>query len=173
MLLRVAAVVQLSVTVALLQLCAVPATAGTANALSRYRVLMNQQWPSCCIRPKPGCVGPPTPPNRTVTNLPDFKKWGIETNPGLVFNGPVVATLYSFGQIPRFAGMGPGGACSDGDWNCTNATAIYGGLPQLTNLSAHLTRLRKDIEYSFPDPNWSGIAAGAAAVRAGTKYCRS
>lgn len=137
------------------------ASSAVSSSLSRYRVVSNQQWPSCCIRPKPGCVGPPTLPNQSIVNLPDFAKWHIEPNPGLTFNGPVVATLYSFGRIPRYTGMGPGGACHDGDWNCTNATAVFGGLPQLANLTAHLQQLRKDIEYSFPDPDWNGLAAGA------------
>ena len=134
-----------------------------SNARSRYKVFDNQQWPSCCIRPTPGCVGPPTPPSTTMTGLPDFQRWGIATNPGLAFDGSTITTVYSFGLLPFYSGMGPGGACSDGDWNCSKATAHFGGLPQLTNLSAHLEKLRADIESTFPgnpflDPNWSGIA---------------
>ena len=49
-------------------------------------------------------------------------------------------------------------ACSDGDWNCSKATAINGGIPQLANMSAHLAQLRLDIESDFPDPMWDGIA---------------
>jgi hypothetical protein len=131
----------------------------TDSRPSRYQVFSNQQWPSCCIRPTTGCVGPPTPTNVTLANmsLPDFKSWRIQTNPGLSFDGSVIATLYSF-DIPRYSGMGPGGACSDGDWNCTNATAINGGIPQLVNMSAHLVQLRLDIESYFPNPLWDGIA---------------
>lgn len=83
----------------------------TSATPSRYQVFSNQQWPSCCIRPTAGCVGPPTPTNLTLANLslPDFKKWRIRTNPGLTFDGSVVATLYSFGLIPSYKGMGPGG----------------------------------------------------------------
>jgi hypothetical protein len=83
----------------------------TSARPSRYQVFSNQQWPSCCIRPTAGCVGPPTPTNLTLANLslPDFKKWRIRTNPGLTFDGSVVATLYGFGLIPSYEGMGPGG----------------------------------------------------------------
>ena len=130
-----------------------------SKQLLRYRVLSNQEWPSCCVRPTPGCVGTPTPKNYTLSNLPDFTKWRIETNPGLAFDGKVVSTFYGFGLIPGFSGMGPGGLCADGDWNCTNATAINGGLPQLANLTAHLTLVQQDIEATYPDPNWDGIAA--------------
>ena len=47
------------------------------------------------------------------------------------------------------------------DWNCTapsNCTAQFGGLPQLTNLTAHLAQLTVDIEAILPDPNWAGVA---------------
>eukprot|EP01043_Picozoa_sp_COSAG02_P057687 COSAG02_NODE_7047_length_3212_cov_1.654674_1_plen_131_part_00 len=47
------------------------------------------------------------------------------------------------------------------DWNCTspsNCTANFGGLPQLTNLTAHLEQLVTDIEAVLPDPNWTGVA---------------
>lgn len=101
-----------------------------------------------------------TPTNLTLANLslPDFKRWRIQTNPGLAFDGPVISTLYGFGLVPSYSGMGPGGACSDGDWNCSNATAINGGIPQLANMSAHLAQLRLDIESAFPNPMWDGIA---------------
>jgi hypothetical protein len=47
------------------------------------------------------------------------------------------------------------------DWNCTepsNCTAVYGGLPQLANLTAHLEQLKTDIEAILPDPDWKGVA---------------
>eukprot|EP00665_Eupelagonemidae_sp_cell47_P000655 gene655-438_t len=110
---------------------------------SRYTALWNSPWPSNC-----GAGGV----------QPRWSQWNISTNKNASFLGSVVATIYEAGNFPMFSGMGPGGACADGDWNCTNASAVFGGLPQLTNLSAHLAKLQLDIEEILPDPSWSGVA---------------
>ena len=112
---------------------------------SRYEVMLNTEWPTGCVKHL----------KRPQTDLPDFDHWKIRTNPGDAFSGPVVATLVGAGKFPSFSGM------HAGDWNCTktNCTAYYGGLPQLTNLSAHLEQLEHDLTASIPDPHWSGVAA--------------
>jgi hyaluronoglucosaminidase len=110
----------------------------------RYVALWNSPWPHSCK----------TPPS----TLPDWERWRIRTNANATFLGQTIATIYSAGHLPRFAGMGPGGRCGDGDWNCTSATSVYGGLPQLVNLTSHLAQLEQDVERDLPDPNWSGVA---------------
>ena len=110
----------------------------------RYVNLWNAPWPH-------DCASPPK-------NLPDFSSFRISTNANASFLGDVAACVYTAGLYPMYTGMGPGGACADGDWNCTKATATNGGLPQLANLSAHLAQLEKDIVRQLPDPEWSGVA---------------
>lgn len=64
------------------------------------------------------------------------------------------------GNFPHFTGMQATGTAGQ-NWNCTvpdNCTAVYGGLPQLTNLTAHLAQLQTDIETILPDKDWSGVA---------------
>ena len=109
----------------------------------RYRALWNSPWPTEC---KAGGVPP------------RWSDYNISTNRNASFMGQTVATIYKAGNYPAFRGMGPGGACADGDWNCTNATSVFGGLPQLTNLTAHLEQLALDIVAILPDPAWSGVA---------------
>ena len=110
-----------------------------------YSVLWNSPWPLECAVPPPA--------------LPDWARYNISTNAKAAFNGATIATLYEdTGLFPTFTGMGPGGACADGDWNCTKATALNGGLPQLVNMSAHLAKVADDIERWLPDPHWSGVA---------------
>jgi hypothetical protein len=105
------------------------------------------------------CVTPLLPQEnlkRPQTGLPDFDHWKIAANPGDAFLGPVVATIYKAGTFPHFTGMRPS------DWNCTspsNCTAVYGGLPQLANLTAHLEQLEVDIKTILPDSDWSGVAS--------------
>ena len=112
--------------------------------MSRFTALWNSPWPSDCK------VAPP--------QLPDFERWRINTNAGNKFNGDAITTFYSAGHFPVFEGMGPGGLCADGDWNCTKATSKFGGLPQLVNMTSHLDQLKLDIEAALPDANWSGVA---------------
>jgi len=110
---------------------------------SRYEALWNSPWPSSCS---------------SGGTQPDWGSFNISTNQNASFLGETVATIYSAGNYPMFSGMGPGGLCANGDWNCTNATFTYGGLPQLTNLTAHLEKLQIDVEKYLPDEMWSGVA---------------
>ena len=113
-----------------------------AVATRRYQVLMDSPWPTQCeVNLK-----------RPQTGLPDWSEFSMQANPNNSFLGPIVSTIYKAGKYPIFSGMGPG------NWNATNATSKNGGLPQLVNLSAHLTQLRLDIETILPDPNSSGVA---------------
>ena len=111
----------------------------------RYVAFLNEDWPAACTQQPPW--------------LPDFDSFHISTNAQNKFLGSTIATIYRAGNLPYFSGAGPGGACADGDWNCTQVTAHYGGLPQLTNVTAHLERLQLDIERLLPDPLWSGVAS--------------
>ena len=111
----------------------------------RYSALWNSPWPQAC--------------SKVPAPLPDWDQWRITTNKGGVWNGNAVTLFYTLGLMPRFTGMGPGGACTDGDWNCTAATAVNGGLPQLANMSAHLKALQSDVERALPDKNASGVFA--------------
>lgn len=54
----------------------------------------------------------------------------------------VVLYEHQYGLYPRFY-MG---------------AAEHGGIPQNTNMPAHLAKLRSDLDYYIPDPNWSGYA---------------
>ncbi len=54
----------------------------------------------------------------------------------------VVLYEHQFGLYPRFYG----------------GRAEHGGIPQNTDMTAHLNKVRADIEYFIPDPNWSGYA---------------
>ena len=110
---------------------------------SRYTALWNSPYPASCA---------------TGGTQPDWNKFNISTNANASFLGATIATLYKAGNLPTFSGMGPKGNCIDGDWNCTNVTSKYGGLPQLTNLSEHLIQLTLDIERQIPDANWNGVA---------------
>ena len=116
-------------------------SSATAN---RYVALWNSPWPLACETPPP--------------KLPEWSRWRIKTNANASFNGDAISTIYKAGLFPTFTGQGPGGACGSGDWNCTAATAINGGLPQLVNMTAHLAALQHDIELLLPDPQWSGVA---------------
>ena len=80
----------------------------------RYVSFWNSPWPNSCSVPP--------------TDLPDWPRWRISTNANLSFLGETIATIYTAGRFPMFTGMGPGGECSDGDWNCTAATPVYGGI---------------------------------------------
>ena len=113
------------------------------NQYGRYVAFWNSPWPT-------GCTSPPE-------SLPDWKRWRIQINDNASFLGEKIATIYTAGRFPMYKGIGPGGACADGDWNCTNATAVYGGLPQLANLTHHLAVLQQDIEKDIPDPDASGV----------------
>ena len=110
---------------------------------SRYTALWNSPWPADC---QAGGVPP------------RWSDYNISTNRNSSFMGQTVATIYKAGNYPMFRGMGPGGACADGDWNCTAATSVFGGLPQLANLTSHLEQLAHDIAAILPDPAWSGVA---------------
>ena len=108
----------------------------------RYEVFMNEPWPTgCAVNLKRPQVG-----------LPDWKSFGILANPGNAFSGPVIATVYRCGNFPTFKGMSPG------NWNASNATAGYGGLPQLMDLDKHLAQVQKDITALIPDPESAGVA---------------
>ena len=108
----------------------------------RYEVFMNERWPASC----------PVNLKRPQVGLPDWKSFGILANPGSAFCGPVIATIYKCGTFPHFTGM------SAGNWNASNATAVYGGLPQLLDLGAHLAQVQKDIVALIPDKDSSGVA---------------
>ena len=110
---------------------------------SRYTALWNSPWPADC---QAGGVPP------------RWSDYNISTNRNSSFRGQTVATIYKAGNYPMFRGMGPGGACADGDWNCTAATSVFGGLPQLANLTSHLEQLALDVAAILPDPAWSGVA---------------
>jgi hyaluronoglucosaminidase len=110
---------------------------------SRYTALWNSPYPASCA---------------SGGQQPSWSSFNISTNANASFLGNTIATLYEAGNYPMFEGMGPGGSCSDGDWNCTNSTSVFGGLPQLTNLTEHLAKLRVDVEKFLPDANWSGVA---------------
>jgi hypothetical protein len=84
--------------------------------------------------------------------LPDWKSFGILANPGNAFSGPVIATIYKCGTFPTFRDMSPG------NWNASNATAVYGGLPQLMDLGQHLAQVQTDIKALLPDPDSAGVA---------------
>eukprot|EP01048_Picozoa_sp_COSAG05_P029684 COSAG05_NODE_9898_length_595_cov_0.685484_1_plen_157_part_01 len=112
------------------------------KARGRYEVFMNEPWPTGC----PGYL------KRPQVGLPDWTSFGILANPGNAFSGPVVATIYKCGTFPHFTGMAPG------NWNASNATAVYGGLPQLMDLEQHLAQVKTDITALIPDPDSAGVA---------------
>ena len=110
---------------------------------SRFTALWNSPYPASCA---------------SGGTQPDWNQFNISTNANASFLGATIATLYKAGNFPTYAGQGPNGNCIDGDWNCTNVTSKYGGLPQLTNLSAHLIQLTLDIERQIPKADWNGVA---------------
>ena len=120
-----------------------PATTSTATTKrGRYEVFMNEPWPQGC----------PQNLKRPQVGLPEWKSFNILANPGSVFNGPVISTIYKCGTFPHFTGM------TAADWNASNATAVYGGLPQLMDLEKHLAQVQTDVEALLPDKDSSGVA---------------
>ena len=65
----------------------------------------------------------------------------------------MIATIYKCGNFPTFSGMAPG------NWNATNATAHFGGLPQTMDLEKHLAQVQLDVEGLLPDPQSEGVAS--------------
>lgn len=114
-------------------------------ASRRYTALWNAHWPVGCD---------PSPPWKP--NLTHFR---ISTNPNSSFNGAHVLSVYDAGNLPYFSGTGGSCKATPGDWNCTSAVAHFGGLPQTTNITAHLEKLEEDIIRQIPDPMFNGVAA--------------
>ena len=104
-----------------------------SDDVSGYRLLWNAPWPTQCA--KRGFAAKPAV---------DWGALGITTNRGAAFNGESVATFYSDqGLYPYFTPSG---------------LAVNGGIPQATNLTAHLSKWRQDIEATLPDPSSAGVA---------------
>lgn len=117
----------------------------------RYEVFMNEPWPAGC---RTACHSGPC--KHWVDGIPDWTKWGILANPNSTDDGPVVVTQFGKdgvgGKVPRFQGQ------TAGNWNASNATAVFGGLPQLMDMKAHLAQLEVDIVAILPDADSSGVA---------------
>jgi hyaluronoglucosaminidase len=110
-----------------------------------YVALWNSPFPLGC----PAAAQP-------TWNASWTSEFHIETNyKNASFNGPAIATFYEFGLYPMFDTRG----CAAGDWNCSSAEVINGGLPQAVDMQAHLQAAQKDIEALLPDPLWNGVAS--------------
>ncbi|ESO84657.1 hypothetical protein LOTGIDRAFT_95501, partial [Lottia gigantea] len=79
------------------------------------------------------------PSNRCVHNLSEY---AILDNSGGQFVGDVISLFYKTGDFPSI---------SKGHIN-------NGGIPQLGNLSLHLSKLYKDIVEAIPDKDFQGVA---------------
>lgn len=104
-----------------------------------------------------GCTAPlifPDKPFVVVWNHPSrgcenrgihlgFEKWGIVDNPGDMFLGKFMDTLYKCGDWPYYR----------------KGIASNGGIPQLGDLKAHLKKVRDDVKRFIRDPAFSGLSA--------------
>ena len=73
---------------------------------------------------------------------PSLSAFRIKANENTTSNGGAIMTIYDAGNFPYFTGTGGECKADPGDWNCTSAIAHFGGLPQATDLTAHLAQLR-------------------------------
>ncbi|XP_035829671.1 hyaluronidase B [Aplysia californica] len=102
-----------------------------------------------------GCTAPlilPDKPFFVVWNHPSFgcenhgvhlgfENWGIVDNSKDRFTGEQISIFYRLGLWPYYSG--------------TNA--VNGGIPQLTNETAHFTKVENDIKTVIPDATFSGL----------------
>ncbi|CEF66298.1 Aldolase-type TIM barrel domain and Glycoside hydrolase, superfamily domain and Hyaluronidase family-containing protein [Strongyloides ratti] len=77
------------------------------------------------------------------------EKYGIITNKDQKFQGENIVIFYekNVGLYPYLKYI-----------NATHNEFINGGIPQNANISAHVKKLRNDINIIIPDPEFSGIA---------------
>ena len=120
------------------------ASAASPAAAPPFAVLWSSCWPQGCAEH-----------NTTVQPPVDWARWRITTNPNAsTGDGPgeavVVSTWYSesTGRYPWVA-----------DPHTPNGVWHNGGLPQLANLTAHLSALATDVDRWFPAKDFSGAVA--------------
>uniref|UniRef100_A0A0N5CH87 Hyaluronidase n=1 Tax=Strongyloides papillosus TaxID=174720 RepID=A0A0N5CH87_STREA len=79
----------------------------------------------------------------------DVEKYGIIANAGQKFNGEKIVIFYerNVGLYPHLKNI-----------NSTHNEYYNGGIPQNTNISAHLFKLRQDINLIIPNPDFDGVA---------------
>ena len=94
------------------------------------------------------CAGPGA---RRAQNASYFARFGIRANQKADFNGDVVTTIYTPGNVT-------GHQFTFGLWPHFDKTgsAVHGGIPQRGNLTAHLVSVSRAIEVLFPDKEHSG-----------------
>ena len=113
--------------------------------------LWNSQWNASSINHHKVGRAAPCPPSDDL----HLAAFGIGSNtPPLAdpgnggYNGGTVATLhYDFGMT----GLVP--------YYTAGPVAHNGGIPQLMNMSAHLSQWQADIDRQFPDPGFAGVVA--------------
>jgi hypothetical protein len=126
-----------------------------------FSVLWNSPWPSCC-----GVKGKDAN-NRSLTlphadPVPQFVQHNITVNAGgpfcnhgttanPCFNGKAITTIYAeqTGMYPRYSFN-----------KVTNEyDPVFGGIPQLANVTAHLAQWAKEVVSMLPDANTSSVPA--------------
>ena len=110
---------------------------------------------------------------------PGFSRFGIRSNgANAAFSGPVVATMYELGNMPRFQtrnGTWPNGArrppraphfavlrhpaCQLYPAAVGTSSAVYGGLPQLVDMDDHLAAFEAIVNGMLPDKDFDGVVA--------------
>ena len=94
----------------------------------------------------------PSHPYAAVWNSPtihcpgptlDLSRFHIMQNQGDAIDGGNITVMWNIGLFPAIGTL--------------NATIVNGGIPQKGNLTLHLEKVKKDLEASIPDSNFTGL----------------
>ncbi|OZC06420.1 hyaluronoglucosaminidase [Onchocerca flexuosa] len=90
----------------------------------------------------------PTEKCKQFTETKLLEEYGILVNDGHKFHGNIIVNLYEkkFGLYPYYQNY------------FDPSSAVNGGIPQLANISAHLSKVRNDITKVIPNSNFDGLA---------------
>lgn len=86
-----------------------------------------------------------SPTSRCFGDTLDLSQFAIVQNKDDAISGGNITLFSHLGQFP--------------EWNMVNGSAsINGGIPQMGNLSLHLSKVQEDIESLIPDADFEGLA---------------
>ena len=102
------------------------------------------QLASCEYPPRPYSAVWNSPTSKCFGTSLDLSRFAVIQNQNDAINGGNITLFTDLGQFPSFGML--------------NNTVVNNGLPQLGNLSLHLSKVEEDIESLMPDLNFTGLA---------------